>query len=195
MTRLSLLVVATLLLVACADPVTAPEAGETGARPDGAAAEDDPARGGATQERTVPDEPGAPPEGPRTDAAPDELPPPASCPDAVAAAVGATIDAQLAAFARGDFPAALAEASPGFQASTDPATFRALIERDYPLLLEDASAEVEGCAQLRPELSDVVAVIATSDGTRTRFVYRLRLVEDRWGIEAAARLDPPPATA
>lgn len=199
MTRLPLLVVTALLVVACADPVTAPEAGETGARHDRATSEN-----GATDGDTSPDGPGtspdspdpdASPDRPGDDAAPDDLVRPASCPDAVTEAVGATIDAQLEAFARGDFPAALAEASPGFQAGTDPATFRALIERDYPLLLEDASAEVEGCAQLRPELSDVVAVIATSDGARTRFVYRLRLVDDRWGIEAAARLDPPPATA
>ena len=193
MIRLSLLVVGVLVLGACADPVTAPEAGDPGARlgGDAVAGADPGADPGAAGG------PGGPGDGETSSAgpAPDGDPGPADCPAGVVDAVGATIEAQLAAFARGDFPAALAEASPSFQAGTDPATFRALIEREYPLLLEDASAELEGCAQLRPELSDVVAVIATGDGARTRFVYRLRLEDERWGIEAAARLDPPAATA
>jgi hypothetical protein len=176
MTRVLLLLLA-LLLAACADPATAPQAGDPGARHD--AGEDD-----------APD-----PEPPTVQPERDEALQPATCPAPVSDAVGATIDAQLGALARGDFPAALAEASPGFQAGTDAEAFRRLIERDYALLLDDASAEVEGCAQLRPDLSDVIVVIATADGTRTRFVYRLRLDGERWGIEAAARLDPPPATA
>lgn len=177
-----------LLLAACADPQTAPDAGENGAQPEaGLTPEVDPDPGGDDADGAEP--PTASPERRDTPPGPD------SCPEPIVEAVGATIDAQLAALARGDFPAALAEASPGFQAGIDPETFQGLIERDYALLLDDASAEVEGCAQLRPDLSDVVAVIATADGTRTRYLYRLRLVDDRWGIDAAARLDPPPATA
>lgn len=184
MTRV-LLPLLVLVLVACADPVTEPGTPGDDADP-GVSDDADP---GATGEA------GSGGGAPATDPESGEELLPATCPGTVTEAVGATIDAQLAAFSRGDFPAALAEASPGFQAGTDPAAFRALIEQEYPLLLEDASAEVEGCAQLRPELSDVVAVIATGDGTRARFLYRLRLVDERWGIEAAARLDPPPATA
>lgn len=184
-----------LLLVACADPVTAPAPGENGAQPEaGLTPEVDPDPDSGLDADPDPgdaphDEP--PTASPETDASP----PPEGCPDPVVAAIGATIDAQLAALARGDFPAALAEATPGFQAGIGPEAFRGLIERDYALLLDDASAEVEVCAQLRPDLSDVVAVVATADGTRTRYLYRLRLVDERWGIDAAARLDPPPATA
>jgi hypothetical protein len=152
-----------VLLAACADPVTAPSAGDPGAQHDAVAT--------------------------------DEELWPAPCPDPVTAAVGATIGTQLAAFASGDYLAALAEATPGFQAGTTVEAFRRLIEQDYPLLLYDARVEVDGCAQLRDDVSDVVAIVVTADGTRTRFLYRLRLVDDRWGIEAAARLDPPPATA
>jgi hypothetical protein len=176
-----------VVLAACADPDTAPAAGESGAQPEaGMTPPADPDLDGDTGE---PEPPTTSPE--RRDARPA----PEGCSEPVVEAVGTTIDAQLAAFARGDFLAALAEASPGFQAGIDPETFQVLIERDYALLLEDASAEVEGCAQLRPDISDVVAVIATADGTRTRFAYRLRLADDRWGIDAAVRLDPPPATA
>ncbi|MFP4311888.1 MAG: DUF4864 domain-containing protein [Nitriliruptoraceae bacterium] len=193
-----------LLLVGCADPVTEPQAGDGSAGgerggEDGSAQEpedgsapsyapEDPADDGPDDGRQA--TPGDP-DAPEADAAPR----PAACEGPVVAAVGERIDAQLAAFARRDFPAALAEASPGFQAGTDAEAFRRLIERDYALLLEDASAEVERCAQPRADVSDVVAVIATEDGTRTRFLYRLRLEEQRWGIEAAVRLDPPPATA
>jgi hypothetical protein len=204
-----LLFVVAVLLVACSDPVTAPSAGEPGAQHDAGAAgdggstgDDGGASGGAAGEEAPGDDgrggeqgDGSEPEAPQALPERDEELQPAICPDTVTDAVGATIGAQLDAFARGDYPAALAQASPGFQAGTDVNAFQRLIERDYPLLLDGARVEVEGCAQLRDDVSDVIAVIVTADGTRTRFLYRLRLAEDRWGIEAAARLDPPPATA
>ncbi len=200
-----------LLLAACADPVTAPSAGDPGAQHDADAADDevvddsaagdeggaageDPADGGIGDQdgdgaAGIPDEP------PMALPERDEELRPAPCPEPVTEAVGATIGTQLDAFASGDYLAALAEATPGFQAGTTVEAFRRLIEQDYPLLLDDARVEVDGCAQLRDDVSDVVAIVVTADGTRTRFLYRLRLVDDRWGIEAAARLDPPPATA
>jgi hypothetical protein len=194
-----LLVLLVLVLVACADPVTAPSAGDPGAQHDAGPSSEpgDAGPGGAQGDagRETEPEDGSEARAPDAPAGGDEPVEPAICPDPVTEAVGVTIAAQLDAFARGDYPAALAEASPGFQAATDVDAFQRLIERDYALLLDGARVEVAGCAQLRDDVSDVVAIIATADGTRTRFLYRLRFAEERWGIEAAVRLDPPPATA
>ncbi|GEM_PF-2782764 len=114
-------------------------------------------------------------------------------PEVVAAAVD-TIAAQLEDFARGDFSAALDHATSAFQSGIDADAFQALIEVGYPLLLQDATAELARCTRRGPDTVEVGVEVTTADRVSAPFAYRLRLDGGRWAIDGAVRLTPPPAT-
>lgn len=173
-----------LLAPACADPITEPAASPPApASPDGAAPDDTGPDG---------DAPGI--AGPQNRLPEDHLAGPGVCVSDVEQRVLGTINTQLADLARRDFTAALSRATTAFQAGTDPDAFEALIEGSFPLLLEDATAELSECVR-RGGTVEARVEVATGDRVRAPFVYRLRLDQGRWAIEAAARLTPPPATA
>lgn len=169
-----------MLAAACADPVTEPAvAPPSAAQPDTI----DP-------EQADPDRPD--PENRLPD---DHLAGPGVCVADVEREVLDTISAQLADLARRDFSAALSQATTAFQAGTDAAAFRALIEGSFPLLLEDATAELSECFLRGPATAEARVEVTTGDRVSAPFVYRLQLDDGRWAIDAAARLTPPPATA
>ena len=131
---------------------------------------------------------------PLSPSAPDAPAPDAPrCDVEVEAGSLATISTQLDAFARGDFPAALAAASAAFRAGTDVDRFQALIEQNYGLLTEDATAVLEACVPVRSDAAEVVVEVTTAAGVRAAFAYRVRLDAGRWAIDGAVRLSRPPA--
>jgi len=184
-TSTALLALVAVLAAACADPVTEPAATPPPAASGGGGAPDAPEPGDTGPGRA----------GPENRVPDDLLAGPEVCVAAVAEQVLGTINTQLDDLARGDFAAALSQATTAFQAGTDAATFRALIEDSFPLLLEDATAELSTCVRRGPATVEAEVQVATGDRVRAPYVYRLRRDEGRWAIEAAARLTPPPATA
>ncbi|MFO7779721.1 MAG: DUF4864 domain-containing protein [Nitriliruptoraceae bacterium] len=199
---------------ACADPVTEPAAtAPSTAQPDGTDPQDadpDPDAAGPSDDGPDADpdadRDAARPEDDGSDAAPDRAGPQNRLPDDHLAGPGVciaeverevldTIGAQLDDLARRDFAAALSQATTAFQAGTDAAAFRALIEGSFPLLLEDATAELSGCFRPGPATVEARVEVTTGDRVSAPFVYRLRLDGGRWAIDAAARLTAPPATA
>jgi hypothetical protein len=208
-TLVAFVAVVAMIASACADPVTEPEAappaavgdtddpgqgdphrdGPDGLDPDGDDPEsDDP-------ERDDPDADDPARAGPENRLPDDHLAGPGVCVQDVEREVLATISTQLDDLARRDFSAALSQATSAFQAGTDATAFRALIEGSFPLLLEDATAELSECFRRGPGTIEASVVVTTGDQVSAPFVYRLRLDDGRWAIDAAARLTPPPATA
>jgi hypothetical protein len=182
--RAAVLAMVIAVATACVDPVTEPDA--VGAVPGDETGEPDASAGG--EERATPPD--------AQNRLPDELRSlPDDCGPEVAAAAVDTIVAQLDDFAQGDFSAALSHATSAFQAGTDVATFKELIEGGYPLLLQNATAELALCTRSGPDTVEVGVEVTTADRVSAPFAYRLRLDGDRWAIDAAVRLTPPPSTA
>ncbi len=219
--RAAVVGVVVLLAAACADPVTEPDAREAvsgddaGEQPDASTGAEqrgappapqagDPGSQDPDPEDPGPQEPGSGDaddgDGSQLGAGPQNRLPdqllglPDDCGPEVAGAVADTIAAQLDDLARGDFAAALSHATSAFQAGTDADAFRELIEAGYPLLLQDATAELALCARRGPETVEVGVEVTTADRISAPFAYRLRLDGGRWAIDGAVRLTPPPAT-
>ena len=182
---------------ACADPVTEPVPAPPPSAQPSDPGPDAPATDAPEADAPEADAPEADPDraGPENRFPDDHLAGPGICITEVEGEVLDTISAQLDDLARRDFAAALSQATDAFQEGTDTAAFKALIEGSFPLLLEDASAELSSCFQRGPATVEAGVEITTGDRVSAPFVYRLRFDEDRWAVEAAARLTPPPATA
>lgn len=183
--QVSALAALALLAAACADPVTDPMAA---AGRDGEAADPD-----AEPDRGAPsDDLGA---GPHNLLSEELRGAPDGCGAEVEAATVGTIAAQLDDLARGDDAAALSRATSAFRSGTDAAAFRDLIEDSSPLLVQDATAVLLRCSRQGPGTVEALVEVTTADRVSALFVYRLRLDDQRWAIDAAVRLTPPPATA
>ena len=175
-----MIAVVAMVAAACADPVTEPA----------------PAPPATAQPDTIDPEQADPDRPDPQNRVPDgHLAGPGVCSTDVEREVLETISAQLDDLARRDFAAALSQATTTFQADVDAVAFRALIESSFPLLLEDATAELSECFRSGPATVEVRVVVITVDRVRAPFAYRLRLDDGRWAIDAAARLTPPPASA
>jgi hypothetical protein len=213
-TLVAVAAVIAMLTSACADPVTEPAAAPPAVAPDtvepgqgepqrgdpegvdpDADAPDADAPEGDGREADAPDADDPARAGPENRLPDDLLAGPGVCLADVEREVLGTISAQLDDLARRDFSAALSQATSAFQAGTDATAFRALIEGSFPLLLEDATAELSECFRRGPGTVEASVVVTTGDQVSAPFVYRLRLDDGRWAIDAAARLTPPPATA
>jgi hypothetical protein len=198
-----------MIASACADPVTEPAAAPPAVAPHTVEpGQGEPQRGdpeGVDPDADAPEGDGLEADAPDVDdparAGPENRLPddllagPGVCVADVEREVLGTISAQLDDLARRDFSAALSQATSAFQARTDATAFRALIEDSFPLLLEDATAELSECFRGGPGTVEASVVVTTGDQVSAPFVYRLRLDDGRWAIDAAARLTPPPATA
>lgn len=124
--------------------------------------------------------PGTPPEGdPHGELA---------CDEDTQAAIDATIDGQLAAFADGDYDTALGFATERFRAGTTAEAFGEVIESDYPAL-RTASGHTsrvcvaqDGRAQLIVEVEGAVA---------DELIYQMAQEDGEWRIDVAARVPGP----
>jgi hypothetical protein len=97
------------------------------------------------------------------------------------------IDGQLAAFAQGDFAAALSFASERFRSANTPEQFQATIEADYPLLI-GASGQRPGTCVAQGGTAQLVVTIEGDGGQRDELVYLMTLEDGEWRIEAAGRV-------
>lgn len=160
----------------------------------------------AAGERAVPEPLGAPSSGagaqssesasPAPSPAPSQ--PPATalpfeasvCGDSIAMSVDETLGGQLAAFNRGDFEAAYALSSRGFQASADFATFVRILVSGYPEVVQSRGYAIDDCRQPGPGVV-LVSVEVTGVNDRTvRILYRLVLQDEGWRVDGAGGPEP-----
>lgn len=110
----------------------------------------------------------------------------APCDDGVKNAIDATIGAQAQAFRDGDFDAAYALASPGFQAGMPLDIFARLIRLNYPQLLTADNARSGSCeADVENGLATILVRFDTSSDPNYTLRYIVELVEGQWRISAA----------
>lgn len=99
------------------------------------------------------------------------------------------VEAQLDAFAEGDFAAARELASTTFRAGIDVETFEQLITEQYPVVLAGGDATFGPC--LASDARGIVAVgLPGPDGT-VDLVYLLALEDGQWRIDGAQYADTP----
>lgn len=129
----------------------------------------------------------AAPSGPPTTALPFEA---SVCGDSIADSVGRTLTAQFDAFNAGDFDAAYALSSRGFQASADLSTFVRLLVSGYPEVVQSRSHRIDDCRQPGPGVV-LAAVEVTGQNERTvRILYRLVLQDEGWRVDGAGGSEP-----
>jgi hypothetical protein len=126
-------------------------------------------------------------------AAADE-PAPTACTDDVGTAVGATIAAQLAAFADDDYETALGLAAAGFRDAFDLASFRELIETGFPQVADSRDHVVLTCELVTDDVAQATVVVTGVDGTTDELAYLVVSEDGRWVIGAAASRDRPGRT-
>ncbi len=151
-----------------------------------------PAADGETQPQPAPQADHAEGDHPPTDDPPaDELdqPLPTACPPEVGTEIAAVIAAQLDAFAADDYAGALALASRSFQAGTNPAAFRRLIEASFPQVADSREHRVLGCQLVAPRVAHTLVAVTGRDGSREELVYVLVEEDDgpsaSWAVSAA----------
>jgi uncharacterized protein DUF4864 len=128
---------------------------------------------GEAPSRTAVEE--APPEDPHGELA---------CDTQTQAAIDDTIDGQLAAFAAGDYAAALAFSSDRFRSQTTPEQFQQVIETDYAPLIGAAGHRSELCV-LQGDTAQLLVTVEGEDGENAELVYRLTFEEGQWRIDVA----------
>lgn len=171
--------VALLLLGACTagEPATAP----TPIPPPEAIEPDDGATDAPLAELPPPQD-GTPP----PDAAPNVG---EDCDTAQRTAIDAAVDGQLAAFAEGDYAAALDFATQGFRAARTPEDFEALITEGFPIAADAASHVTDTCRTDGTQAAIQVTVVS-STGEIGGFTYLVEREPDGiWRIAGAVPAD------
>lgn len=116
------------------------------------------------------------------------------CGDSIADAIGGTLAAQFDAFNAGDFEAAYALSSRGFQASADLSGFVRLLVSGYPEVVQSRTHRVSDCRQPGPGVV-LASVVVTGQNERTvHILYRLVLQDEGWRVDGAGGPESVDAT-
>lgn len=139
----------------------------------------------------------APPQdAPLPDAPPSDTDPvpPLDCDEAVRAAVGEVVAAQLGALGAGDLAGAYGFASESFRAAVPLERFEVIIRDGYAALLTLERHELLDCRSDGSRTAAVVGIVA-DDGTPALLAYDLVLEGPGWRVRGAQLLgaDGPPA--
>jgi hypothetical protein len=129
----------------------------------------------------------AAPSGPPATALPFEA---SVCGDSIADSVGRTLTAQFDAFNAGDFDAAYALSSRGFQASADLSTFVRLLVSGYPEVVQSRSHRIDDCRQPGPGVVLAVVEVTGQNERTVRILYRLVLQDEGWRVDGAGGSEP-----
>lgn len=116
-----------------------------------------------------------------------------ACDEETRAAIDATIDAQLAAFADDDFETALGLASDGFRDAFDVDRFRATIEGDYPAVADAVGHTSDVCVR-QGGSAQLLVTVEGRTGSLQELVYTMTREGDAWrvaGAEGTAQPDAP----
>jgi hypothetical protein len=111
-----------------------------------------------------------------------------TCDPAVASGIKETVDAQLRAFAEGDYRAALALASDGCRASVTLKEFRRIIREAYPDVADSVAHQVLDCRQLGEASAQALVSVTGRQGTTSELGYRFVRQPEGWRIDGASTL-------
>jgi len=104
----------------------------------------------------------------------------------------AVVERQLGAFRGGDFSGAYEDASREIQARFSVAQFAAMVQSDYPGMMQVCSAEY-GLVQTRGRHATMQVYLIGEDGEIMPCVYMLVREGDAWRIDGARLMHPWPA--
>jgi hypothetical protein len=110
------------------------------------------------------------------------------CPVDVVEGIDATLAAQLAAFADGDFRSAFALASEGFQSSVDLKGFRAIIRDGYPEVASSTGHRILECRQPAASSASALVAVTGANGVTAQLGYRFVLEPGGWRVDGASTL-------
>lgn len=105
--------------------------------------------------------------------------------------VQAVVDAQLAAFQRGDFPAAHAWACAALQLQFPPELFAAMIRRGYPGLLRHRRADLGIVRDNRQGRAQVEVEVTPAQGDVQYYRYWLVREDGAWRVEGVVVVPAP----
>lgn len=107
-----------------------------------------------------------------------------ACDPADVAEMDEVVGGQLAAFADGDFAAALGFATPGFRDDWDPEAFERLITEDYPQVSAAVGHSVDTC-HTDGAVATLSVRVVDPDGAIFELTYLLEQVDGDWRIAGA----------
>lgn len=115
------------------------------------------------------------------------------CDAGTAAAIDRSVTGQLRAFREGDFDAARAFATSQFREEVDVIEFRALIERDFSVLLSSTGHTLGHCLSVGDRANVLVGVESEREDVVV-LAYRLEREEGQWRVNGAANVSREPST-
>lgn len=107
-----------------------------------------------------------------------------ACDDATRAGIDQAIAGQLDALGAGDYEAALGYSSSRYRAGIAPDAFGDLIDRDYPVLADDAQHTSDTCVA-EGDGAQVLVTVTGASGDAQELVYQLVREDGDWHVDVA----------
>jgi hypothetical protein len=104
--------------------------------------------------------------------------------------VSAHISSQISAISKQDWPLAYSFAAKSFQDSVDLTSFEVIITDSYSFLIDNKGITFGECEIKDGKIFQEVTI--TSSGDNSELSYRLSLVEEKLGVEAASLVEQLP---
>jgi hypothetical protein len=104
--------------------------------------------------------------------------------------VSAHISSQISAISKQDWPLAYSFAAKSFQDSIDLTSFEVIITDSYSFLIDNKGITFGECEIKDGKIFQEVTI--TSSGDNSELSYRLSLVEEKLGVEAASLVEQLP---
>ena len=101
------------------------------------------------------------------------------------------INSQVSAISKQDWPLAYSFASKSFQESIDIKSFEVIITDSYSILINNEGLTFGGCEIKENKIFQEVTVVSSDD--KSELSYRLSVVDEKLGVEAANRVQPDEA--
>jgi hypothetical protein len=104
--------------------------------------------------------------------------------------VSAHISSQISAISKQDWPLAYSFAAKSFQDSIDLTSFEVIITDSYSFLIDNQGITFGGCEIKEDKIFQEVTITSSDD--KSELSYRLSLVEEKLGVEAASLVEQSP---
>ena len=104
--------------------------------------------------------------------------------------VSAHISSQISAISKQDWPLAYSFAAKSFQDSVDLTSFEVIITNSYSFLIDNKSITFGECEIKDDKVFQEVTITSSDD--KSELSYRLSLVEEKLGVEAANVVEKSP---
>jgi hypothetical protein len=104
--------------------------------------------------------------------------------------VSAHISSQISAISKQDWPLAYSFAAKSFQDSVDLTSFEVIITDSYSFLIDNKGITFGECEIKDDKIFQEVTITSSDD--KSELSYRLSLVEEKLGVEAASLVEQSP---